>query len=103
MAVEIGGDAGGGSYGAQLDEIAEMPAGAPPISYFVAAWLVRASTPAARAAADLMGPRNYRCGDRHVVAFPPLSAPNFCVQIVSGPVDAISARNVVRLAGLMRS
>ena len=60
MAVEIGGDAGGGFYGAQLDEIAEMPPGAPPISYFVAAWLVRASSPAAKSAAGLMGPRDYR-------------------------------------------
>ena len=51
-----------------------------------------------------LGPNAFytRSGDRHVVAFPPLSAPNFCVQIVSGPADAIAARNVVRLAGLMR-
>jgi hypothetical protein len=51
-----------------------------------------------------LGPNAFylRDKDTHVVAFPPLSAPNFCVQITSGPTSAIAARDVVRLAGLMR-
>lgn len=47
-------DSGGGMPGADLDELVPMPAGAPPFSFLVAAWLMEESTPRARAARDWM-------------------------------------------------
>ena len=95
MAVEIGGDAGGGFYGSQLDEIAEMPAGAPPISYFVAAWLVRASSPAAKAAAGLMGQRDYRRAAE--IVFPSVVLAAF----VGDAIRAVSAESTAPQAGVL--
>ena len=60
MAVEIAGNAGGGFYGSQLDDLSPLPKEVPPLSYFIAAWLALGSTPAAKASAELMGERNWR-------------------------------------------
>jgi hypothetical protein len=60
MAAEIAGDARGGVLGADLDDIAPLPAGSPPVSYLVAAWLALGSTPAARASAELVGPQDWK-------------------------------------------
>ena len=59
MAVEIAGDAGGGFYGSHLDEIAPLPNGVPPLSFFIAGWMHLGQSPAARSAAALMGPRDW--------------------------------------------
>ena len=59
MAVEIAGDAGGGWYGSQIDEMVPLPKGVPPLSYFIAAWVDLAATPAAKSASALMGRHNW--------------------------------------------
>jgi hypothetical protein len=59
MAVEASGDTNGGVYGFELDAIAPLPEGAPPLSFFIAAWVSRGATPAAKSAAALMGDRDW--------------------------------------------
>jgi hypothetical protein len=86
MAVEIAGDTGGGFFGAHLDDLAPMPNGAPPISFFIAAWIVRASTPAAKAAADLMGPRNFSRAPQ--IVFPTVVLAAFVGEAVRAAADA---------------
>ncbi len=48
-------EAGGGVFGLELDRLAPMPAGAPPMSYLLAAWVAKGSTPNAATARRLMG------------------------------------------------
>lgn len=51
---------GAGIVGRDLDRLAPMPAGSPTLSYLIAAWIVKAPTPTARAAGALMGKRDWK-------------------------------------------
>ncbi|TWD82073.1 hypothetical protein FB561_3199 [Kribbella amoyensis] len=52
--------AGGGLLGTEVDRLAPMPAGSPPLSYLVAAWIARQPTDAAKVAHRLMGDRGWK-------------------------------------------
>lgn len=56
--------AGAGILGADVDSLGPMPAGAPPMSYLVAAWVARGTSPAARAAHRAMGDQDWRLAPR---------------------------------------
>lgn len=68
MAAEIAGGNGGGMWGQDLNEMAPMPPDAPPIAYFIAAWISLGLTPAARAAAQIMGPQDW--AQANTIIFP---------------------------------
>ena len=51
--------AGGGLLGSDIDMAASLPDGVPPASYFVAAWITQAASPAARSAAGWMGEQDW--------------------------------------------
>lgn len=60
--------AGGGVLGADIDAIAPLPEGAPPMSYFVAAWVTLGQSQGARTAASWMGEQDWKHAGR--VVFP---------------------------------
>lgn len=49
----------GGVLGADIDTLAPLPDGAPPMSYFVAAWIAQGDSPGARTAAKWMGEQDW--------------------------------------------
>jgi hypothetical protein len=49
----------GGVLGAELDVLAPLPEGAPPMSYFVAAWISQKGSPGAKTAARWMGDQDW--------------------------------------------
>ncbi len=49
----------GGILGADIDALAPLPDGAPPMSYFVAAWISQADSPGAKTAAEWMGQQDW--------------------------------------------
>jgi len=80
--------AGGGLLGADLDALAPVPSGAPPMSYLVAAWLSSRPTATAKAAHQLTGDRDWRHARQ--VLFP-LSVLSMFVTDVTRPLAAGSA------------
>ena len=61
---------GGGVLGADLDDLAALPDGAPPFSYLVAGWLARADTPEAERARSIIGEHDWHRPQR--IIFPNL-------------------------------
>ncbi len=51
---------GGGILGSDIDDVAPMPADAPPMSYLLAGWISNPQTPTATAASRLMGTRDWK-------------------------------------------
>jgi hypothetical protein len=50
----------GGILGADIDALAPLPEGAPPMSYFIAAWISQAESPGAKTAARWMGDQDWK-------------------------------------------
>jgi len=57
--MQRGVDARQGLLGAELDAAMPLPAGAPPLSYFVGAWVDRAASPGAKLAAEIIGSQDW--------------------------------------------
>lgn len=77
-----GAEAGSGVLGADLDRALATPAGAPPMSYFIGAWVSTAPTPAARLAGDLLGERDWTHAPQ--ITFPMAVLALFVHDAVSG-------------------
>lgn len=83
LALEASG--GGGFRGSELDELA-IANGGLPVSYLIAAWAGTAGTPAALAAAKLLGPTE--SVDPPTMRVPGLAAALFLADVLPGPAAA---------------
>lgn len=72
---------GTGVRGADLDELAPMPEGAPPTSYLIAAWIDVGGSDAARAARAAMGERTW--GSTAEVLFPTVVVALFAADFIA--------------------
>lgn len=75
---------GGGVHGTALSELAAVPDGAPPMSYLLAAWVMRYPSPSAGFARALMGEQDWRHADQ--IVFPKLLLTLFVADaLAAGP------------------
>ena len=72
---------GGGVPGATLDAAAKSPATGPSASYLLAAWVSKATTPAAAAVRTLMGPQDWHHAPQ--VRFPTIALAMFASDVVA--------------------
>ena len=82
--------AGGGLLGADLDALAPMPPGSPPMSYLVAAWLSSRPTATATAAHGLTGDRDWRHAQQVIfpLAVVSMFVTDFTRPLAAGPGSA---------------
>lgn len=57
--MQLGVDGGQGLTGSELDAALPVPEGAPPLSYFIGAWIARGGTPASSLARDVVGEQDW--------------------------------------------
>ena len=78
---------GGGITGATLDAATNLPSPDPTFSYLLAAWVSKATTPAAAAMRSLMGTQNWAQAPKLV--FPTIALPLFVADVIgaSSPSD----------------
>lgn len=82
-----------GYLGSELDGIATPPAGAPPLSILIGAWLTRHNGPLASYAAELMGAQDYK--NSVTIVFPTLVVLTFIADIAR-----VTTTSQIRTPGL---
>lgn len=95
LALEASG--GGGSRGSELDELAVANGGLP-VSYLIAAWTRTAGTPAAVAAAKLLGPTESL--DPPAMRIPGLAAALFLADMLPGSAAATGRPRLAAIGGI---
>jgi hypothetical protein len=71
-----------GYIGSELDTLAQPPAGSPPLSTLIGAWLIKADGALAQYAAGLMGPQDYK--HAATIVFPTIVVLSFIGDIARG-------------------